>query len=174
MEKQVVVIRSPQILLRRTENTDLDFVLYLESHEDNAPYIVKWSRDEHYAACLDRNMEHLIIETIPEGQRIGYIILAGLLDKNDSIELKRIVISTKNKGYGKEALHLIKKLCFEQLKAHRLWLDVKEQNKRARHVYTSVGFVEEGILRECLKTEEKYESLIVMSILANEYFNENF
>jgi RimJ/RimL family protein N-acetyltransferase len=50
-----------------------------------------------------------------------------------------------------------------------LWLDVFEHNARARHVYRSVGFVEEGVLRECVKQQERYASLVVMSILENEY-----
>jgi RimJ/RimL family protein N-acetyltransferase len=51
----------------------------------------------------------------------------------------------------------------------RLWLDVKESNERARHVYESEGFLVEGILRECLKGEYGFESLVVMSILRDEY-----
>jgi RimJ/RimL family protein N-acetyltransferase len=58
---------------------------------------------------------------------------------------------------------------FDELFAHRLWLDVFEHNARARHVYRSVGFVEEGVLRECVKQQERYASLVVMSILENEY-----
>ncbi len=41
--------------------------------------------------------------------------------------------------------------------AHRLWLDVKEQNTRARAVYEKEGFRYEGTLRECLKGPEGFE-----------------
>jgi hypothetical protein len=39
--------------------------------------------------------------------------LAGLADKNQSVEFRRIVVTEKNKGYGSEALRLIKQLVFE-------------------------------------------------------------
>ena len=78
-------------------------------------------------------------------------------------------MTEKGKGYGKEALRLVKKMAFQELKAHRLWLDVKEHNVRARHVYESEGFVAEGVLRECIKAEVGFESLVVMSMLCGEY-----
>jgi len=67
---------------------------------------------------------------------------------------------------------MVKKLCFEEWRAHRLWLDVKEHNMRARHLYESEGFVREGVLRECIRNGETYESLIVMSMLEQEYFSQ--
>lgn len=95
--------------------------------------------------------------------------MAGLAEANQSIEFRRIVITEKGRGYGREALRRVKSMAFGELKAHRLWLDVKEHNFRARHVYESEGFVVEGKLRECLKSEDGYESLVVMSILRDEY-----
>jgi diamine N-acetyltransferase len=121
---------------------------------------------------MDDNVEHLIIETVPASQRIGYVILRGLCENRYSIELKRIVITEKNQGYGRETLRMVKKLCFEEWRAHRLWLDVKEHNMRARHLYESEGFVREGVLRECIRNGETYESLIVMSMLEQEYFSQ--
>jgi len=38
MEKQVIA-RSSRILLRRTGEADLDFVLWAENHEDNTPFV---------------------------------------------------------------------------------------------------------------------------------------
>lgn len=95
--------------------------------------------------------------------RIGYIILAGLLDSNQSIEFRRIVITEKGRGYGKATVEIVKKLAFETYHAHRLWLDVKIQNHRAQEIYRGAGFMVEGTLRECLKSEDGYESLIIVS-----------
>jgi diamine N-acetyltransferase len=112
MEKQVIA-RSSRILLRRTGEADLDFVLWAENHEDNTPFVGQWTGNEHRRAFMDDNMEHLIIETFPAGQRIGYVIMRGLGENHRSIELKRIVITEKNQGYGRETLRMVKKLCFE-------------------------------------------------------------
>jgi RimJ/RimL family protein N-acetyltransferase len=50
-----------------------------------------------------------------------------------------------------------------------LWLDVKTHNDRARALYLSEGFREEGLLRECLKTGDGYESVFILSMLESEY-----
>ena len=157
------------IRLLRTTEDDLDFVLSAEQSAENRSFVSGWAREQHLGALTSKDLSHLIIENITDGSRVGYIILAGLADANQSIEFRRIVVTEKGKGYGREALRLVKKMAFQELKAHRLWLDVKEHNVRARHVYESEGFVAEGVLRECIKAEGGFESLVVMSMLCGEY-----
>ena len=160
-----------KIRLRCTNEFDLDFVLGAEQSAENRAFVGAWTCEQHRAAFNAEDLSHLVIENA-DGKRVGYIILTGLADANQSISLKRIVVTEKGKGYGKQSLRLIKKLAFEELKAHRLWLDVKEHNERARHVYEAEGFITEGILRDCLKTESGYELLVVMSMLRGEYESE--
>ena len=160
------------IRLLRTGENDLDFVLSAEQSAENRPFVSEWRRAQHLDALTSPDVLHLIIENIADASRVGYVILAGLADTNQNLELRRIVVTDKGKGYGKEALRLVKRLAFEELKAHRLWLDVKEHNLRARHLYESEGFVAEGVLRECIKAEVGFESLVVMSMLYGEYHGE--
>lgn len=152
--------------LRETEVADLDYVLKAEQDQQNRQYIMPWSREQHLQAMTSSDLAHLIVwgET-----RMGYVILAGLLNPNQSIEFLRIVITEKQRGYGKATVEMVKQLAFGAYNAHRLWLDVKEQNQRAQAVYRAAGFVSEGRLRECLKSEAGYESLIIMSILRSEH-----
>jgi len=66
-------------------------------------------------------------------------------------------------------LEAIVNKAFREFCAHRLWLDVYQDNSRARQVYRDLGFVEEGVLRECIQRGEEYRSLVVMSMLEAEY-----
>ncbi len=157
------------ISLRQTNEDDLDFVLGAEQSAENRAFVTVWTGERHQAAFKDEDLRHFIIESLVDGKRVGYVILAGLTNANQSIEFSRVVITEKNRGYGKQVLRQIKKLAFEELKAHRLWLDVKEHNERARHVYEAEGFSTEGVLRECLKTKDGFESLVVMSMLHDEF-----
>ncbi|WP_326924988.1 GNAT family protein [Bacillus haynesii] len=95
--------------------------------------------------------------------------MAGLENPNKSLELRRITIAKKGKGYGKEAFKIIKNWAFHVFNANRLWLDVKEDNLRALRLYQKQGFVLEGTLREYIKNGDGYDSLHVMSILRGEY-----
>lgn len=160
--------KSNIIKLRETTIEDIDFVLELEQHPDSRDFIIPWTREKHLEALRSKDYLYSIVES-SNSHVVGYIILAGLTNKNNCIELVRINIADKGKGFGKESIKLIQEFVFNDLKAHRLWLDVKEQNNRAKHVYELAGFKVEGLLRECLKKEESYESLIIMGKLKDEY-----
>lgn len=155
------------IILRRTLRSDLDFVITAE--QANSSFVIAWTREQHKLSLSNKDVAHLIIERRDDNKPIGFIILAGLEQPHQSIEFRRIVVVDQGKGCGRAALRLIKKMAFDELGAHRLWLDVKEHNLRARHLYESEGFVVEGVLRECLRQGNQFESLIILSILKSEY-----
>jgi len=79
------------------------------------------------------------------------------------------VLQPKGQGHGRHCVRLLKRMAFRDLQAHRFWLDVKELNTRALALYASEGFVVEGRLRECVRSENGYASLVVMSVLEAEY-----
>jgi len=164
----MMLICDDFISIRRTEIADIPFVVAVETDEENARYVGQWSAEQHESAFHDDNIFHLILENVSR-QAIGYAILRGIDDPNQSVEIMRIVIIDKGKGYGKRALALLKEYCFEVLNAHRVWLDVREHNARAQHVYESQGFIPEGLLRECVWIKDEYPSLIVMSFLRPDY-----
>ena len=160
------------ILLRPTEVDDLSFVVASEQRDENSAFVMQWTYDQHRSALYGTDLAHLIIKN-GDSQPVGFILLAGLESSHQSIEFRRIVVTVKGRGYGQEAIQQVKRFAFTRLSAHRLWLDVKETNRRARYIYEKLGFREEGVLRECLKTGDTFESLVVMSILSHEYFQQS-
>jgi len=156
------------ISLTNTVKSDLDFVSKLENAPHNSKYIIVWNNNKHEQVIDDPNSLHLLIED--NNNKLGYMILVGLNDINNSLEFKRIVIDKKGQGVGRKAIQLLKDKIFNNYPINRIWLDVKEYNTRAKKLYESEGFVVEGLKRECYKYEDKYESLYLMSILRSEYF----
>jgi RimJ/RimL family protein N-acetyltransferase len=104
-----------------------------------------------------------------DGRAVGFVLLAGLESEHGSVEFRRIDVAEKGRGFGRAAVEAVKTFCFEELGAHRLWLDVVESNTRARSLYESSGFRFEGVLRDALKSEDGFHSLVVMSILSSEH-----
>ena len=158
------------VRLRSTRIEDLEFVVGAENHPDNCNFVSQWSRGEHEAAFSDGDREHFIVENVETFQPVGYVILEDVQSPHKSVCLKRIVITEKGRGYGRETLRLAKRFVFESLKAHRLWLDVKDYNSRAKLLYESEGFVVEGLLRDCYRSRGKFESYYILSMLEDEYF----
>lgn len=156
------------LVLRPTTEFDLDWVLRTEHAPENEPFITRWSRALHSAALRNPRVRHLII-TDDAGDRCGYAILRGIGDPDPNVELLRLVVAEPGRGLGRAALRLVKALAFDELGAHRLWLDVVTTNERARRLYAGEGFVEEGVLREAARKRDGFASLVLMSILEQEY-----
>jgi len=161
--------QQARVRLRPTMQSDLDYVLSLERDPENLPYITPWEKIQHEAAIRFPDFRHFIIETGPELERGGFLILIGCRNQHQSIELKRMVVQSKHQGFGRAALRVIKKIAFDDLGAHRFWLDIKKRNTRAQALYASEGFAFEGELREAVRVSDGYDSLIVMSMLQAEY-----
>jgi RimJ/RimL family protein N-acetyltransferase len=149
--------------------SDLDWVVSVENDSANRPFITPWERMQHEGALRIPDTRHFIVEAGADTLRAGFVILQGLRNPHRSMELKRIVLQSKGQGLGRACARLLKRMAFADLHAHRFWLDVKALNERARALYASEGFVEEGRLRESVRVAEGYDSLIVMSMLDREF-----
>lgn len=157
--------------LRRAEETDLDWLMAQERRPDHAVFIGHWPRDRHLRNLGDPDMYYTVAEDDGgHGGLMAFAILAGLTGPARSIELLRLAVAEADRGLGKPLLRRLMALAFTELGANRFWLDVFDDNARARHVYRTVGFREEGLLREAtVRADGTPGSLVVMSILAREY-----
>jgi diamine N-acetyltransferase len=154
--------------------SDLAYVLSLEQDEQNLPFITPWDRTQHEAAIRFPDFRHFIIEGGEGLEPVGFVILIGCRSQHQSLELKRMVVQAKGQGFGRAALRVTKRVAFEDLKAHRFWLDVKQRNTRAQAFYDSEGFVVEGTLRDAVKLTlddgvKSFDSLVVLSMLHSEF-----
>ena len=162
---------AAQVRLRPTMVSDLDFVISVEQDPANRPFITPWDRTQHEGAIRFPDFRHFIVEAGAGYPSAGFVILQGCRNPHRSIELKRIVLSPARQGLGagRACLRVLAQMAFRDLHAHRFWLDVKGLNLRAQALYRSEGFVEEGRLRESVKTDDGYDALIVMSMLDHEH-----
>ena len=158
-----------KVRLRPTMISDLDFVQSVEDDPANRPFITPWERVQHEGAIRFPDFRHFIIEAGEGWPSAGFVILQGCRSPHGAVELKRIVLQPKGLGYGRALVRLLAEMAFRDLGAHRFWLDVRENNARALALYRDEGFVEEGRLRDSVKTGDGWQSLIVMSMLRDEH-----
>jgi hypothetical protein len=71
-----------------TTAAEFEFVLAAEADLEAAPWIIRWSRDEHQGALSDPDQAHLLV--LGPGGPVGFVLLAGLTDHR-AVELRRIV-----------------------------------------------------------------------------------
>ncbi len=110
----------------------------MEREADAAKYITGYSLPRHEQEFRDPSVSYKAI--LNQGNVIvGFLILS--LDKDpDSIELRRIVVSDRGKGIGRNAIEQIDHICTTEFDRLRIWLDVFDYNDRAKRLYESCGY----------------------------------
>jgi diamine N-acetyltransferase len=137
---------------------------------ENEPAARRWLGDVsaawHERHRADPATEHLVVER--DGVAVAHVVL---VTDGGVAELRRIVVwpEVRGTGVGRAALVATLDHAFAR-GAHRVWLDVKPGNAVARALYTSAGFVEEGVLREAVpEPDGSWSSLVVMAVLDREW-----
>ena len=165
-----VLMEMDGLLFCLTRPEYLDMILDIE--KDNSSFVYIWPKKRHIEAMNSEDEMHISIINPEDRKLVGYILLAGTGSGDRALEFRRMAIADKGKGYGRTSIRFIKKYCFGVLKYHRLWLDVFTDNEKAISLYRSEGFIQEGILRDCRKYGDSYRSMVIMSMLEQEYKGE--
>jgi RimJ/RimL family protein N-acetyltransferase len=71
----------------------------------------------------------------------------------------------QGKGYGREALRLLTRLAWDELKLHKLWLIVRRDNRDAQAMYLRHGFNFEGVLADEYCVNGTFYDMVRMSII---------
>jgi diamine N-acetyltransferase len=143
-------------------------IMEIEAQPDCRPFVGRWPAALPCDALANPDCRYLLIDD-GQAQASGFVILRGLAAGTGGIELKRIAVAAPGRGLGRRAMGAVMARVFGEDGAHRLWLDVFDFNARARQLYRSLGFREDGILREAVARDGRYKPLILLSILDREY-----
>lgn len=135
------------------------------TREDTDRYI------ERQIAADDDSRASFIIALPDDSRPVGEVVINGIDRDNNSANIRIALFSPDDfgQGYGSEAMRLMVGYGFEELKLHRISLDVFAFNPRAIRAYEKVGFKREGVLRDDLFYDGEYHDAIIMSILEHEW-----
>jgi RimJ/RimL family protein N-acetyltransferase len=112
---------------------------------------------------------------------IGEIVLNDIDEHARSANLRLALLPNyRGRGYGRDAIFEVLRYAFDGTTdadgvrhdgpgLHRVSLDVLSINPRARMLYESLGFREEGRLRDVYRDGDGWADATVMSILEDEF-----
>ena len=123
------------------------------------------------ASWADRSSLHLAIASEADGSYLGTISLKHIDRVQSCAEYAIATLSTAHgTGVALAGTKEMLSIAFLELGLHRVFLDVRFDNGRARSFYRKVGFIEEGIAREALKDATgEFVDLVWLSMLADEF-----
>ena len=163
------MIETKRLYITSATEADIETIIKLESHKDNRKFIWIGTFEDHKAEIYDKNHLLFVFKRKEDNLLVGFALIK--LDfKSEIFELKRIAISHKGKGYGKETLAALLKYAFEDLKTNRFWLDVYPDNAIGIKLYEGMGMHCDGVLRQNYKSERGYLDQVIYSMLKSEYF----
>lgn len=126
---------------------------------------------DFFLRALQEEDRRFFLIIAPDGRILGECML-NEIDRDTRCANYRMGIfhpEDRGKGIGTWATKTIRDFAFEQLKLHRLELDVYSFNSRAERVYQKAGFRREGVRREAVLDAEQYADDILMAILEDEW-----
>jgi len=97
---------------------------------------------------------------------IGEVRISNIDWKNRCGEIGVILHRKfRGKGHGKEAIEMIVGYGFDRLNLHRLEAQCVASNKASRGVFRSLGFEEEGYIKDAMFTTGRYEDIIIAGLI---------
>ena len=120
---------------------------------------------------LDTSKMYFAVEDTQK-KFIGFVRCDEWDRVNGSIRIGVDIVPQKRRqGYATSVYRLLLTYLFHQLRIHRIWLLVLESNIPAMNLYKKIGFKKEGIQRQAIFRNNRYQDYVSMSILAPEYGN---
>ncbi|MBU3144154.1 GNAT family N-acetyltransferase [Clostridium sp. CF012] len=163
------MIETTRLYIIDAIESDIETIINLENNKDNRNFIWVGTYEEHKAEIEDKNHLLFVFRKKEDNLIVGFALIR--LDfKSEVFELRRIAISNKGIGYGKEVMSALLKYAFEEINVNRFWLDVYPDNIIGIKLYEGLGMHRDGILRQNYKSERGYLDQIIYSRLKNEYF----
>ena len=166
------------ITLRPLERKDLSFVHTL----DNNAIVMRYWFEEPFAS-FDELVQIYNSHIHDQGERrfiisdsldnpVGLVELVEINQTHRHAEFQIIISpNQQGQGYAKKATLLAVDYAFSVLNLHKLSLYVDTENKKAIHIYTEIGFHEEGTLHEEFFVNGQYRDVILMAIFQREYLS---
>ncbi len=152
------------IVLRDAKPEDIPFIMACERRPGYDQFIGGWPEEKHHAAMADAEIRYFLGYEGAESRGFAIVHQAWIHPQN--LYLKRVAMHDADRGHGRAFLSALHDWILANTDTHRFWLEMAESNARGQHLYESLGFVVEGVIRDGWSTLEGGRSSgIQMSLL---------
>lgn len=172
-------LHGKKVLLRAVEEEDIEMLRNLTNDAEFERMIIGWSfpisrktQKEWFEGCkngLDK------LQYIIETQEDGGVGLIGLRDidwKNGvatGLGMRIAKKEIRTKGIATDAWMTLMRYAFEELRLNRINGSALAYNKASLRVCEKVGFKKEGVQRQSIYKNGRYEDVILLGCLRSDY-----
>ncbi|KAF9077639.1 acyl-CoA N-acyltransferase [Rhodocollybia butyracea] len=117
---------------------------------------------------------YAVIETKVEAEFVGVTMLFDTVQKTRDSKIGIALLPEFwGQGFGTETMRFVVDYAFRELALHRVTLSVNGNNTAAIKIYKKIGFVQEGVQRKANWINGKWQDIIWMAILDEEWEESN-
>ncbi|WP_299055790.1 GNAT family protein [uncultured Polaribacter sp.] len=171
-----MLLSGTTINLRALEPEDLDFLYAIENNEifwevshTQAPfskYTLKNYLENAHLDIYEAKQLRLIIEEVSTKNPVGMIDLFDFNPQHKRAGVGILIAPEfQEKGYANKALMLLIKYSFTYLNLHQLYANISSENKKSIALFEKNSFVQAGIKKEWLFSEEKFKDEILYQLI---------
>lgn len=173
-----MILRGKYVTLRPIEYEDLEFIRDLMNDPEMENTIIGWSwpiakKDEEQWYANFHNSDKMLRYMIEnsDGDVVG---LTGLKDidwKNGKVLGAGIRISkhAQSRGIATDAYATMIRYAFNELRLHRIESSAFEDNIASLRFLEKLGYVREGLQRECVYKNGKYHNVVLLGLLKEDF-----
>lgn len=150
-----------------------------EADPEDVPFIAGLFKLPHAREFLNEPGRDAIIDLIDSAEGEASIIEAGgeefgyftLYDRGWLVELGVLVVKTTGAGAGPFAMRWGIEEAFQNRGAHRIFIEIREDNDRARAMCERLGFKAEGLYRDGFRdaVSGEYKNLIPYGLVRTDF-----
>lgn len=120
---------------------------------------------------VDRTQRMWIGALASSHKAIGTVALTSINSRSRTAELGRVFVARncRRQGCGRELVQQAIRIAFEQMNLRRLVCQVFAENEAACQLYRSLGFRDEGVLREHVFSRGSYRNVAMLGLMQSEY-----
>ncbi len=176
-----MVNKTNRLVIRIMEHSDIEEARLL--HNDDSvlallsdPFHVSEISQQKWFESISssRQSRRYVARLIGDGTFIGVFRFDQIDQTNRSVMVGADIISThRRSGFATEIFNYFFRYLFLQCGFNKLSLTTLEHNHPARNLYLKLGFQEEGVERQAIFRDGKYQNLVRMSLLAGEWSASN-
>ena len=155
-----MLIKGNRITLKSVDKNSLDFVCGIEADQKLRRYneveTDKLKISKKFTGRMSDDSAHDFVVCLNE-MPIGLVYIWSYIDERSSWEIGYVMLPVhQGQGFCTEALKLLLKFAFDELKAHKVVAMCNEHNTSSYMLIERVGMIREGIFREELRWNQRW------------------
>ena len=173
------MVETEHLIVRNASFADLDTFAEWESRDDVIEHFcldrkrnLDTLTDDFHDVTHDPSGKWLTIRLKGNRKPIGRIGINDIDPINNSMNLKIIYIGDacyRGKGYGSESIRAVLEYAFSEMDLHRVAIDHFLDDVVSEHLYDSIGFRKEGIMKNAGRQGNDSFDLQMRAILQEEW-----